>query len=111
MGMKNVGKYLLSFDDDGNVNKQGVIRQHWKGGYEVQLFSWLDGNPNGTCAMSEGFVKHYCKLYDDRNEWLREGDRLFNLAVGRPSGEAGEPERSGGEGSGARAKRARCRRS
>ncbi|MFA5706437.1 MAG: hypothetical protein WDA41_08800 [Candidatus Neomarinimicrobiota bacterium] len=41
-----VGKWFLSFTEEGKINWQGyILKDEGNGCYLVQLYSWLDGKP------------------------------------------------------------------
>ena len=48
-GDPHIGLYCLSFGDDGYMESQGrVIGGNLQEGYQVELYSWLTGLPNGV---------------------------------------------------------------
>jgi len=81
-----VGQYFLTFPSDkagikGQMQWRGeVVRQQHPGIYLVQLFDWLMGCPTATLLIRvEKMVDENWDFYERREDWAREGIRLFNL--------------------------------
>lgn len=75
-----LGKFIHVFNTDGNIDRQGlVLKKVGRKMYEVQEFSWMTGEPNGRVTMTEACLKHCCRVYPNKEEWLRRGELRFSV--------------------------------
>lgn len=66
----------------GRIDKQGkVLAEHAPGKYEIQLFSWIMGEPTDRKIVLIEEMDEWI-FYERREEWLAAGD---NAALTEPS--------------------------
>lgn len=66
--------YFLQPDENGLANRQGRVISKNGDGWDVELFSWGDGAPNGEYVYSPREMKRLV-FYVDQHEWRAQAKR------------------------------------
>jgi len=77
-----VGRFFLTPDPQKGfplVQQQGwVLDELPTGPYLIELFSWVNGSPNGQFLVSVADMSGW-RFYSDESQWLEAGERATDL--------------------------------
>ena len=69
-------KFFHTLDEHGKIDKQGMVLSQGQGRVKVQLFSWMDGLPNGQQTFDQADTTTW-RFYDSKAAWLHAGEKVF----------------------------------
>jgi uncharacterized protein (DUF2249 family) len=59
----------LSYNSDGYIQWQFLVKSSDNHAATLQLFSWMDGRPTDTVTKPWSWIKENCSLFQDEAEW------------------------------------------
>lgn len=62
-----------SYNSDGEIIWQFSIISNDGLLFEIQLYSWISGDENGTSTVTSRFLRDECRLYFSERAWLKAG--------------------------------------
>jgi hypothetical protein len=69
-------KFFHTVDEDGEIDKQGVVLERGNGRVVVELFSWITGEPTSEETFTELETARW-KFYRTEKQWQDAGDKTF----------------------------------
>lgn len=69
-------KFFHTIDEDGQINKQGMVLNRSSDRVTVEFFSWMTGLPNGQQTFDQADTSTW-RFYDSKSAWLSAGDKVF----------------------------------
>ena len=73
---KSQKKFFHTLNENGQINKQGMVLSQSPDRLTVEFFSWLDGLPNGRQSFDQKDTTTW-RFYNSKAAWQHAGDKVF----------------------------------